>query len=431
MLVLLGAACTSKTPSSTGDPTPPGGSGGTSPMGPMTGGAAGGSTVTGGTGTGGSGGAGAGSGGSSGSPLPPAVLGITELVFERRLPRGTRAGDHVAHIYAMDVNSRTERLLSNLDDDGQRTGALHGLAVSPDRRRIAFASKAFRATAEDSKFGFSSGAIWAVDASGNDFQRLTPPYDSQVRDAGPCTRDSDCAELYTCQMARCVRATFGMGYSAPVFSSDGTKVFFREAWSWFDERGGTINAVFLQSWVRIASGARPTDLGLPSCKGQQPLARHPSTGSLLIFRATCAGPQTDPSWFTEWTPDGTHRAVHRDDTGRIPLTQDNLPYAAWLPDGSGFYYVSVGEPNSKGNPRSSKQGLSLWTASGGGKSVYAPGADSTDVDGVTVMGNGTVIVELARFAGATDTHDLYQLDPQSGQATTQLTQGGNNHHPTW
>jgi hypothetical protein len=216
--------------------------------------------------------------GGSGSGQAAASLKESELVFEHRVARGTRPGDHAAHLYAVDVTTATERLVTNLDDDGQKIGGLFGVAVSPDRRRIAFGSKTFRATADDSKFGFSSGMIWTVSANGSDFQRLTPPYDSQVRDAGPCTRDADCAELYTCQETRCVRATFSMAFTAPVFAADSKQVFFREGWSWFDERGGTVNAILAQSWIRSAVDGKRTDTGLPSCKTQQPLGRHPHDG---------------------------------------------------------------------------------------------------------------------------------------------------------
>jgi hypothetical protein len=360
------------------------------------------------------------------------MLGPSEIVFEKRQPRGTRPGDYFAHIYALDVTTRAERLLTNLDDDDTKTGIVYGLSVSPDRRKIAFGSKTFRTTPDDNKFGFSSGILWTVSANGREFQRITPSYDSQIRDAGSCTRDADCAELYSCQMSRCVRASFSMSFGSPVFAADGSRIFFREAWSWIDERGGTINAVLAQSWLRIADGARPVDSGLPSCKAQQPLARHPVSGSLLVFRATCAGPTTDPSWFTEWTEGGTHRPLHRDDTGRIPITPESQPFAAWLPDGSGFYYISLGERNATGNPRSSKQGLSLWTSGAStANSIYPPGTNGGDVDGVTVLGTGAVVVELARLEGGSDRHDLYLVDPATGQAAMKLTDSGNNHDPAW
>jgi hypothetical protein len=126
------------------------------------------------------------------------------------------------------------------------------------------------------------------------------------------------------------------------------------------------------------------------------------------------------------------RILHRDDPGKIPVNRQNQPFAAWLPDGSGFYYISLGDRNPSNHPRFNKQGLSLWTAGAtSGKPVVMPGIDGADVDGVTVMGNGTLVVELAHFANGADIHDLYVLDPQSGQATMQLTQGGNSHHPVW
>jgi hypothetical protein len=114
------------------------------------------------------------------------------------------------------------------------------------------------------------------------------------------------------------------------------------------------------------------------------------------------------------------------------VTPETQPFAAWLPDGSGFYYISIGDRNPTGHPRFSKQGLSLWTSgTPAAKPIYLPGTDGADVDGVTVLGNGTVVVELARFANGSDSHDLYVLEPDTGRPTTQLTRTGNNHDPTW
>jgi hypothetical protein len=76
-------------------------------------------------------------------------------VFERRLL--TDGGTWISHLYTYDLANRTERLLSKLEREGRGTD-LKGLAVSPDRKWIAFTEWDLRPSQVDSRRASSTGS---------------------------------------------------------------------------------------------------------------------------------------------------------------------------------------------------------------------------------------------------------------------------------
>jgi Tol biopolymer transport system component len=125
-------------------------------------------------------------------PTNPDLQPLSEntLVF-KRFVRKDSSGGQVFHLYTYDTVSKKETLLSNLDDTGTHgTDPLGHMAISPDRRSIAFAAL-FRPTQADLDTGLIAlaEAIWTVSADGQVFKRLTPPFD----DGAPrCTADAEC-----------------------------------------------------------------------------------------------------------------------------------------------------------------------------------------------------------------------------------------------
>jgi hypothetical protein len=210
LVLLLLAACTSKSPDG---PISIGGTGG--------GGAAG-------SGAPGATSESAGGAGASGSgmnttqpapidsvdPLPPSAFPFFRLRYVQSI------GDWRVQIWAYDRESKTEKLISALDD-AVKAGQMSGPPkLSPDHKWVLIAAP-FRAPKETYKPGMK--LIWKVRVDGRDFVQITPlPPDPRL----PCSNSSQCTGLAerTCENSRCTPFNWKYGYESPVWSPDGRSV---------------------------------------------------------------------------------------------------------------------------------------------------------------------------------------------------------------
>lgn len=121
-------------------------------------------------------------------------LGPNELIFIKEV------SDDADQIYAFNVTSRTERRISALDDDGG--DEIGSVALSPDRKLIAFASyyRLDPATIPDD--AFPTEAIHLMSVDGKYLGQLSPPIPGPPTNS--CTTDADCIDGYVCfDFGRC------------------------------------------------------------------------------------------------------------------------------------------------------------------------------------------------------------------------------------
>jgi hypothetical protein len=371
-------------------------------------------------------------------PLSPDTV-----VFVKRLRRGEERRIsgvfplYAYHLYALDLAQRTERLISNLDDDGIKPGIDPGrFSVSPDRRWIAFGSSEFRHSLDDRKLGFSGPILWSVSADGKQFRRLTQPTTEQLDKGGACSSEQGCLRGETCQSNVCTRPSLSVSYTAPIWAPDGKTVYFQERLSWICPPG--LTDIHFCLIVRARSAQPPALDGWRApigCTIDDPWALSRDGQSLLVHRHNCVG--RSPGLF-ELT------GLDRPDTpveGRV-ITKFtgtgtlNPTDATWLPDGSGVLLVAQGDvvktaKNAEFPIRFFRQGLYLWKTSGETQPLYAPETDKVDVAAVTVTKAGQVVVEVVRHDGGPDNSQLHLFDLAGAKLGEQLTRDGDNVEPRW
>jgi hypothetical protein len=394
-------------------------------------------------GTGGSGNSPA-SGGSGGSPSTADAAtstptgAITPLspktfVFERELLRGMDGTSRIAarHLYAYDLDSRAERLLTNFDDPGQGSGksVLPGFSVSPDRKWIAFGSTNFRQSFDDGKWTFKTSILWAVSADGQQFRRLTPPPTERWDQTIPCATQSQCIGFgERCNALFCVRDGLNMFYQYPVWSADGETVYFAHTLFWTCP-GINISRLCLVTFLRGASGGQITDNGPElNCATMSALSLNRTGDGLLVHQGNYCS--NGGSGLHEYAvkPLANKRTLISDPPYNANPRIDPYGTATWLPDGSGVLYIATGI--LKQPPRSGfRMGLYQWSASTQTtQPVYEPTTDDIDIKDVTAAASGEIVLEVETTTGAAKSTDLYLFE-REGAKLTRLTTSGNNSTP--
>ena len=124
--------------------------------------------------------------GGTASPIDP--LPHSTFVFFRYSLGPTNAWTY--QLWALDAVSKSERLISRLDD-ALVPGELlvgHGLALSPDRRWVAFAAF-FRPSDHpaDRSLGRYTKMVWKVSVDGKQYVRISPPLEDPRTPLLRCT----------------------------------------------------------------------------------------------------------------------------------------------------------------------------------------------------------------------------------------------------
>jgi Tol biopolymer transport system component len=165
-------------------------------------------------------------GSASWSPLP-----LTTLVFAKTVRSGAN------HLYAYDIATNAATRISVLDDDGLTGTIVNGIALSPDRKWIAFAAT-FRPSATDvGASAATSDAIWLVSVDGSTYRRLTPTFPNAY--TTPCSADIACTAMgMTCNLTyqQCRYKNFTMTVENPSWAPSGDTVWFdyQEGWNLLD-----------------------------------------------------------------------------------------------------------------------------------------------------------------------------------------------------
>jgi hypothetical protein len=354
------------------------------------------------------------------TPLPPKTF-----VFKKRFKREGDKPDepvHAFHLYAYDLATRSERLISTLDDPGKGGWYVAGGKPSPDRRWIAFGKQDFRVSPEDRKhISTKGGIVWSVSADGKAFKRLTAPF----------------AEEH-------VFSSYDVRYNDPVWSSDGTTVYF-EDWRFNNCVPGYGVHGCMKASLRAATNLAVTTEWVfgTSCIGEIPVDIHPSGQTVLVRRLNC---QRAADGLVEMTLNGKavptdKRYIAKRSTeyystvlGKIVTFNFDPQEAAWLPDGSGVLIVGSG-PTKKAAPDPSGQkfrwGVHRWTEGADVKLLYEPETDDRDITDIAVSKAGDVIVVVTSRVPGNETSQLYLFDLQTGKLGEQLTNAGDNVTPAW
>ena len=399
-LALCLLACVSEAPE---DPGP----------GPSSGPPAGGAAGSGGSGAaaGGDGGsqtAAGGTGGAQAGPLEP--LSPRTFVFSRSFPRKKdgEGFDRAVQLFAFDVESRSETLVSKLDDDGTNPNIpVSGPSLAPDRKWLAFGSQTFRFTAADRVPGVKSGALWKVTVDGRQFERLTPPF----------------AESH-------VWSSLDVRYTDPVWSSDGATIFFQD-WRFHTcppfstetrqcRTGGALRAV---------SGGRLTEWMNRSCYDDYPVSVKPDGTALLIVANTCTTPAsgvheipTDPAKSNQRTSVISRQSSYDSYLlGKTVGTNLAMSSGDWFKDGSAILLTGTANTKKAAGP-GFRTGLFRWSPPDKLEQIYEHADDATDLHAGNVSPSGEVIVTVSKATGGGG--NVYLFDMATRTLGAQLTTSG-------
>jgi hypothetical protein len=337
-------------------------------------------------------------------PMP-----ATEFVFQRLVKQ---RDDLVSHIYAFDLATRTERLISKLDQDIGRGDEIRQMAVSADRRWIAFSSVLFRISDEDYfKYFFFQDVLWALSADGKMIRRLTkPPVGPlNVVSGSTCVSDSQCVDS-VCRMNRCELRNYNIQYEHIAWAPDGKSVVYGEQQSWLGGPFGLVSGTSLAA-VSISGGQKQTMSGpLPSgCLATTPLDFHPLTGALLVSLVNCFS-MPAAGGFYEW---GVNPFVRQRMLTREPVLSSVISRTTeWLADGSAFVFVA----------KEKRYGLYQWESSPMPRygKIYEPPTEDIDVVDFGISKAEDVVVHIQQKVPGVENrffHQLHLLDNDTHQLT--------------
>jgi hypothetical protein len=396
VLVSLGGGCVKEGGADVPDASGGGGSRGGNPV--STGGNGG---IL--AGAGGEGGAGAGdvlgAGGEGQIPaLPPKAF-----IFVRQ------AAPASYHLYAYDLERKSQTLISRLDDT---THSFGGGAVSNDRRWVAFGAHGFRAN--PSELLKKAGALWAVSADGKQFKRLSPEL-KIVDGTEACAKQSDCPLGQTCS-GTCKWANLSSGFGYPIWTADDKTVYFQFALA-FSCVGLPVSSCLGASVTAVRDGAFLPTPDSP-CRFAGTPNLHLPTGKLVVYQTGCGGPSTG---FYEWTLDPL---ASKQMLLGVATGMDVVTNPVWLSDGSGILFSFT-------NSSEGYEGIARWNASTGERQVIYRTPDANTAIGTIASGpGGTVVFDLSTKVGMDVKTDLQLLDLQASK-TTPLTTTGDSSSPGW
>lgn len=326
----------------------------------------------------------------------------TAFIFERQV---RRVDGYVSHVYSFDRASGQERLIK------AHNRRLEGLALSLDRRTIAWTELAYQTSALDSRLSYLYGMVWLMGVDGQGARALTGPPPVPLNETGPtCALTLTCPGIASCIAGRCAYEYFKHEYKDLVFAPDGKSLFAGVYMSWFSldplNSGGGNTVSF-----PLEGGARGIH-GLRGCLLKTPVAFHPDGQTAVIGHHGCAE-----------TPEGFH------EFGVNPFAPRGLLVAppalsewsstqslVWWPDGSALLFVA--KSVRKQDPRQRRAGLYMWErATGQYQRLFEPATDDLDIADVTITRQGEIIVATEVRNGDGWLGFLEVLDP----ATSQLT----------
>jgi hypothetical protein len=364
------------------------------------------------------------------TPVDSEPLPETTFAFFRDVREGTKW--KASHLYSIDLNTKAERLITTFPESGGTSApVIAGLAVSPDRRQLAFGSAHFRPTIEDKLRPFQAGMLWAVSSDGRTFTRLTPTITEDYHLGARCGAGVGyCGYGESCDPDpagghRCVRPNLTVGYGYPAWSPDGKTVFFSQTISWICAGFNNPRPCWI-GFLRWVSGGQVTGLAADgACTGQIPSGIGPS-GDLLISRTSCENmsglQERDP---TTLMP---KRLLVADSP--LPFFKTHSP--RWLPGSSTLIFIAQGDKIRASTPyRNRRSAIYTWTESGGVKLLFEPSDEVSDPASIAVSKTGKAVIEMAHQEPPGESNDLYEFDTATGTLGARLTTSGTSNTPRW
>ena len=287
------------------------------------------------------------------------------------------------HIRAFDVQTRTSRVVTELADSPNE---VVGVALSPDRRLVAFASY-YRA--DDAIADRDTQAVWVINADGSNPRRVVEPLD-----AGSSTP----------------QLVVG-GWSA-----DGKRVYFS-----VDIDGGS-----RVGWVDVASGTSDIGVSGIGCTQVSTPAPRPG-GGVGVIATSCTG-QWPGIMLLSDDLTAPEFLISEEDLPDVDVTLSALE---WTSSGAGFVFVASGffEP---GGP--SGQGVVFADTSTGNIGLLTEVLQDGSVLDATISpdDNSLVYCYSRADAGGTFARDLYLIDSATDPPLReQLTSDGRSCSPSW
>ncbi|MCA9590179.1 MAG: hypothetical protein KC657_32970 [Myxococcales bacterium] len=327
-------------------------------------------------------------GGASGSGGAAGALPASTFLFTER-----RSGDSQA-IVAYDLATQARRVVTDLRGDGSTGWEVDGIAISPDRTRIAIASL-YGPTKADTDTGLPTRRIWTFAPDGTDFKRLTPVFENTG--AG--------------------RKQFQIAVGAPAFTRDGSEVLYEYGEYWYE---GTTLKGGSALWRIPSTGGVPALFG-PSapCSVLNP-AVEPKTGALLAIHSVCAG--TKDGLYLYPPGGGEPQQLLADGPIRV-----SLETPSWVADGSGFVFVGLQTVTIQGQSRDVRGLFAYDMQTKTASPVVLPDQEDVTVESAAIAPDASAIVYCTRRG---DVRDLHVIDLRATPATDALlTQDGKSCAP--
>ena len=368
-----------------------------------------------GGGSGGSGGAGGAGGAGGGAAAGP--LNATTFAFEKRVRPG------VSHLYTLDLATGQPRLLTTLDDVADAGTKVSGLAVSPDRRAVAFTSF-FRPSSADLATGLATEILWLVGTDGQTFTRVTAT--TPDPNTTPCTSDAQCTTIGVCNLSvgRCRPRNFSIHLSNPAFSPDGQTLYLDVGQYW--TTGTTLEGGARLARVPVGGGA-PTQAGGAACQIMAHPAPRPNGARVSGVQAVCVNASDEGLFDYDTAFNGATRLVLSDPLLAAAGSLDvQLARPQWLSDGSGLLFLARAEWQDNSGTTFAARGLFAFDPGTSQVRVVYPPLDVTkDLAAFAVDAQGKWLV-LCVHDASTSRQDLYKLDLSANPvgAPVQLTTDG-------
>lgn len=303
-------------------------------------------------------------------------------------------------LVAFDVASGESRIVTDLRGDGSAGSRIAGYALSPDRTHIALASL-YEPTKEDVDTRLATRRIHTLRVDGSDFRRLTPVY--------PNTGGG--------------RSGFTIEVSDPVYSNDGSTIFFEYGEYWY-ENTTLLGATGLWT-VPSAGGALPSLFKSPNPCSYLEASVDPATGNLTMAHSVCL-PGSGPTGIYLYPNQGAgtpELLVGEDSSIQILLRRPH-----WVADGSGFVFVATRFTVVDDVTQRAEGIYAYDVATRQVSPVALANGDDSVLDG-TVAPDGSVVVYCLRRGEADDLHVVnLSVTPPTDTA---ITNDGKSCHPVW
>ncbi len=331
-------------------------------------------------------------------------------------------------IRVVDTTTGEDRLLSDLD--GGEGFGLSSVAMSPDRRSVAF-SAYFRLDEADlpSSGGLPHPGIWRVGADGEGYEEIAPPL-QQMEGGSSCSSDADCASLgmecnlafETCQLPAASYVTDGLA-----FDPSGERLWFGYGTYWLDGSylaGGTTLASVDASYD--GESEIPDIHSTAEARGCAQVSDPAvdADGSVLAIHSVCLDWGDEGMFRYEVPGMDARRAVPTPEGFDLSLTSPDV-----FPDGSGFVFVVYGGWDEDGDGWSDwyADGLVRYDAATEEVSLVSAMPEGYSIKDPSISPDGDQIVMCVTGGGGSD---LYLVDLE---AWTQepLTEHGASCKPSW